>query len=280
MAVEASSTPTPIRSILAADFGSIHTRLVLIDQVAGQYRLVSYAQTLSTAGAPFGSVTIGLERAIEQLSSQTGRVFAGRGGELLIGERVDGTGVDQFIATASGGRPMRTVLVGLTPDVSLESGQRALGSIYAELTDTLSLADSRTQEAQVNAILSNRPDLIFIVGGMDGGAREAMLTLLDTVKLAVSLLAADHRPVIVYAGNEALQPEVTRLLGDETSVQLTSNVRPRLDEERLGNAQLELAVAYGVYKSSASSMGNFAEVKRLSQLGVLPTSTIYNTVIR
>src|SRR5579863_8775753 len=106
MAAEASGAPAPVHSILAADFGSVHTRLVLIDQVAGQYRLVSYAQTLTTAGPPFGNVTIGMERAIEQLSSQTGRVFAGHGGELLIGERADGSGVDQFIATASGGRPM------------------------------------------------------------------------------------------------------------------------------------------------------------------------------
>ncbi|MHB8625904.1 MAG: glutamate mutase L [Aggregatilineales bacterium] len=280
MAAEPGGVPTPIHSILAADFGSVHTRLVLIDQVTGQYRLVSYAQTLTTAVPPFGNVTIGMERAVEQLSSQTGRVFEGRGGDLLIGERTDGAGVNQFIATASGGRPMRTVLVGLTPDVSLESGRRALGSIYAELTDTLSLADLRTQEEQVNAILNNRPDLIFIVGGMDGGAREAMLALLHTVKLAVSLLVPDRRPVIVYAGNEALHSDVTALLGDEAPVQLTSNVRPRLTEERLGNAQLELAVAYGAYKSSSTSVGNFAEVKRLSPLGVLPTATSYSTVIR
>src|SRR5579859_3473476 len=144
MAAETNGASAPIHSILAADFGTVHTRLALIDQVAGQYRLVSYAQTLTTAVPPFGNVTIGMERAIEQLSSQTGRTFETRGGGLLLGERADGTGVDQFVATASGGRPMRTVLVGLTPDVSLESGRRALGSIYAELTDILSLADLRT----------------------------------------------------------------------------------------------------------------------------------------
>lgn len=280
MAAEPSGVPAPVHSILAADFGSVHTRLVLIDQVTGQYRLVSYAQTLTTAVPPFSNVTIGMERAVEQLSKQTGRVFEGHGSGLIIGERADGSGVNQFIATASGGRPMRTVLVGLTPDVSLESGERALGSIYAELTDTLSLADLRTQEEQVNAILSKRPDLIFIVGGMDGGAREAMLALLETVKLAVSLLTADRRPVIVYAGNEALHADVTALLGDETLVQLTNNVRPHLTEERLGNAQLELAVAYGAYKSSAASVGNFGDVKRLSPLGVLPTATSYSTVVR
>src|SRR5271165_6107043 len=113
----AEAVQLSVHSILAADFGSVYTRLTLIDQVAGQYRLVASSQTLTTAAPPLDNVSIGLTRAIDQLSAQTGRTFEARG-QLILGERADGSGVDQFVATASGGRPMRVVLIGLTADLS------------------------------------------------------------------------------------------------------------------------------------------------------------------
>jgi hypothetical protein len=168
-------------------------------------------------------------------------------------------------------------LVGLMPDVSLASGRRTLGSLYIDLVDTLSLGDVRTQEQQVNAILNSHPDLIFIVGGTDDGAHDSMLTLLQTVKLAVSLQPG-NRPVVLYAGNEALHLQVQALLGEEAQVFTASNVRPSLNEERLAGAQLELAMAYGNYKSG--NTGGFSDVRYQSRLGVLPTANSYSTVMR
>lgn len=266
-----------VHSILAADFGSVYTRLTLIDQVAGQYRLVASAQTLTTAAPPLGNVSIGLTRAIDQLSALTGRTLESQG-RLILGENADGSGVDQFVATASGGRPMRVILVGLTPDLSLDSGRRALGSIYADLIDTLSLADNRTQEAQVNALVSQQPDLIFIVGGTNNGARDALLPLLNTVKLAVSLQTLDKRPVVLFAGNEALHDEVKALLDEDVELLFTRNVRPSIADEHLSEAELELTVVYSTFKASGS--GGFAEIRSLSPAGVLPTATSYSTITR
>jgi len=280
MAIELSNSANtaPINTILAADFGSVTTRVVLFDQVAGQFRLVSRAQALTTATPPLDDVSIGMTRAIEQLSASTGRTLL-TGNKLLMNERNNRSGIDLFTATASGGRPMRGVLVGLTPDVSLASGRRALGSIYIDLVDTLSLGDDRAQEMQVNAILSQRPDLILIVGGTDNGARESMLGLLNTVKLAVSLLPLGARPVILYAGNEALHEQVKALFSDdEVQLFVAANVRPTLTEERLNGAQLELALVYGAYKSN--NAGGFSDVQGMSRLGVLPTANSYANVIR
>lgn len=280
MAIELSNSANtaPINTILAADFGSVTTCVVLFDQVAGQFRLVSRAQALTTATPPLDDVSIGMTRAIEQLSASTGRTLL-TGNKLLMNERNNRSGIDLFTATASGGRPMRGVLVGLTPDVSLASGRRALGSIYIDLVDTLSLGDDRAQEMQVNAILSQRPDLILIVGGTDNGARELMLGLLNTVKLAVSLLPLGARPVILYAGNEALHEQVKALFSDdEVQLFVAANVRPTLTEERLNGAQLELALVYGAYKSN--NAGGFSDVQGMSWLGVLPTANSYANVIR
>ncbi len=276
MAFEDQSQRQAVHSILAADFGSVNTRVVLLDLVDGQYRLVSRAQNLTTAAPPIGDVTVGLLRALTQMSSLIGRNFISRD-HLIIGEQSDRSGTDLFIATASGGRPMRAVLVGLMPDVSLASGRRALGSIYVDLTDVLSLGDIRTQEEQVNAILRTRPDLIFVVGGTDNGAEDSMLALLNTVKLAVTLLPVGGRPVVLYAGNEALQGQVKAMLDSEVRLFIAGNVRPSLEEEKLGSAQLELALVYGSYKSVNPA---FKEVQGLSHLGVLPTANSYSVVMR
>lgn len=272
----APSNAPVLRNLLGADFGSVNTRVIFIDQVDGKYRLISRAQAYTTADPPFGDVTVGLVRALEQITSLIGRYFLS-GKQIAIGGSSANMGADQFVATASGGRPMRALLVGLMPDVSLASGKNALGSVYIDLVDTLGIGDLRTEEEQVNTILRQRPDLIFIVGGTDNGATATMINLVKTVRLAVSFLPSESRPVILYAGNEALQPQVEELLGNEVSLFTARNVRPTLETERLAGAQLELAVAYGAYKANA---GGFADVLSLSKLGVLPTANSFTNIVR
>jgi uncharacterized protein (TIGR01319 family) len=272
----ATQTAPASRSIVSADFGSVNTRAVLLDMVDGQFRLVSRAQTLTTDAPPIGDVAVGLRRALEEMTALVGRSLMGIEG-IILGEQADGSGVDLFLATASGGRPMKTVLVGLMPDISVVSGRRALGSTYIELTDTLSLADVRTTEEQVNAILRNEPDLIFIVGGTDYGATESMVNLLKTVRTAV-LLARGQKPVVLYAGNEALKGVVRQMIGTEVQLFTADNVRPSLNDEKLAGAQLELALVYGAYKSV--SAGGFDDVQKASRLGVVPTAQSYTNIIR
>ncbi|MEP7287625.1 MAG: glutamate mutase L [Chloroflexota bacterium] len=272
----ATQTAPAVHSILSADFGSVNTRVVLLDLVSGQFRLVSRAQTLSTSAPPLVDVGVGLRRALEEITNLTGRNLL-HGEDVIIGEQQDGSGIDLFLATASGGRPMKAVLVGLMPDVSVATGRRTLASTYVELTDTLSLADVRSTEDQVNAIVRNQPDLIFVVGGTNYGATESVLSLLKTVRLAV-LLTQGHKPVVLYAGNEALRPMVKDMLGNDVELYMTSNVRPTLLEEKMSPAQLELAMVYGSYKSI--NAGGFTEVQSKSMLGVLPTAQSYANIVR
>jgi len=272
-----ATQPAPaVQSILSADFGSVNTRAVLLDVVNGKYRLISRAQVLTTDAPPLVDVGIGLRRAVQQMATLTGRILI-KGEEVIVGQQTDGTGVDLFLATASGGRPMKAVLVGLMPDVSLATGRRTLASSYIELTDTLSLADVRSTQDQVNAILRSQPDLIFVVGGTDFGATESVISLLKTVRLAV-LLVRGTKPVVLYAGNDALRETVNELLGQEVTLFMASNVRPSIYEEKIAPAQLELSMVYGAYKSA--NAGGYTEVQHRSALGVLPTAQSYSNVVR
>ncbi|MBN1202917.1 MAG: glutamate mutase L [Anaerolineae bacterium] len=268
-----------VTSVLIADIGSVHTRLVLIDQVEGQYRLVASTRTRTTTAPPLANVNLCLERAAQQITDRIGRdLLSADADHLFIMPEQNGHGVDEFLATSSAGRPMRVFLVGLTPEISLASARRTLAGSYVEITDTLCPDDLRSQEEQINAILQGDPNLILIVGGTDDGAEETLLELVDTVKLALSLIMRGQIPAVLFAGNQALKARVKQALGPITEVFTSKNVRPSLHDEQLFPAQIELALTYDDYQGKQSS--RFRDVGRQSQIGVVPTTQGYISTIR
>jgi len=274
-AIETQPVKTAVRRVVTADIGSVHTRVALYDLVEGQFRLVGRAQALTTAAPRGYDVSEGLRRALAELGDLSGLNFlsADREQRLLMGEEYGNT----FVATASGGKPIRTVLVGLMPNISLESGKRALESTYVELVDALDLLDVRTPEQQVNAILRATPDLILIVGGTNSGASAPMRALIETVRLAVQL-APGMKPVVLYAGNAALSAFVREQLEDHVLLYVTENVRPSLERESFDPIRLELALLYGDYR--ARTTPGFKTVQDASELGVLPSVESYGNIVR
>lgn len=267
-------------SVLAVDVGSVHTRLILLDLVEGQYKLIASTRARTTAEPPLASASLGLERAAEQMTELVGRQLIGNEPErsLFITPETDGHGIDEFFATSSAGRPMRVFLVGLTPEISLYSARRMLGGSYVSITDTLNPDDLRNEEAKINDILRGEPDLILIVGGTDDGADETVLEQVATVQKALSLIRHGAIPTVLFAGNQALKRQVNSLLAPLTTVFYAKNVRPSLHEEQLFPAQIELALVYDDYRSKGT--GGFAEVGRQSQVGVVPTIQGYISAIR
>jgi len=265
-----------IKSIIAVDFGSVNTRAVLIDLVDGAYRLVACTATRTTADDPLRDVAVGLFRALATMEEQTGRRLLEDGQRLLTPEKRDGSGVDVLLATASVGQPLRVVVVGLMPDVSVASALRVLAGSYVTVVDTLSLADIRSEEQQINAVLARKPDMIFIVGGTDAGAEQPILDLVRVVRSAVQIAA--HRPMVLYAGNRAAQDQVRALLEGVCQLEVADNVRPSLEEESLGGAQQGLASLYDRFKMASG--GGFDEVSKLSRIGVLPTAQSLTNIVR
>ena len=268
-----------MNSILVADIGSVHTRLVLIDLVEGQYRLIASSRARTTAEPPLSSVSLGLDHAAQNMTALIGReLFDPDGSRLFQVPEREGRGVDAFLATSSAGRPLRVFLVGLTPEISVASGQRMLAGSYVSITDLLCPDDRRSDEDKINAILNDDPDLILIVGGTNDGADEIVLDQVKTVEQALALIRRGAMPNVLFAGNEALRSQVKRLLEPYTEVFVARNVRPSLKEEQLFPGQVELAVVFDEYRGH--SPGGFAEVGRESQVGVVPTTQGYISMAR
>jgi hypothetical protein len=231
---------TTADTILAADLGTSNTRVLLFDVVGSVYRLVGYAQAPTTAEPPYQNVSEGLRYALRELQAITGRAVLDESSRLMMPATSDGRGIDAFVVTNSAGPAARAVLVSLLPDASLASARRAVRGHYLTVADTFSLADGRAPDEQIDALLAARPSVILIAGGTDGGAREALLRLVETLQLALHVLPAEVRPQVLYAGNAGLAPRVTEALSQMTHMAVAPNLLPTLDHEHLSVARSEI----------------------------------------
>ncbi|MBI3167775.1 MAG: glutamate mutase L [Chloroflexi bacterium] len=230
-------------SLLAIDVGAANTRAVLFDVIEGEYRFVASGVAPSTAEAPYKDVSEGARNAIQALQNILQRTLLEQTARsLIMPSQPDGSGVDSLVVTISAGPAVRTLVVGLLKDVSLESARRLTESTYARIMDTLSLSDQRKPDQQIDSILRIRPDMVVIAGGTDGGASRSVKKLLEPIGLASYLMPDEKRPAVLYAGNEKLVEEVKSLVGSlATRLHFSSNIRPSLEVEDIDPAELELA---------------------------------------
>lgn len=267
-------------SILALDVGTAVTRAVLFDVVEGQYRFVASGQAPTTAEAPFKDIGIGVREAITNLQNILGTTLLGQNDNNLIApSQADGSGVDAVVATVSAGPVVKTVVVGLLSDVSLESGRRLAESTYSRIVEKLDLSDQRKPDQQMDSIVRLRPDLVLLTGGTDGGASRSIQKMLEAVGLACYLMPLEKRPMVLYAGNQQLADEVQELLGGHAGkLQISYNVRPSLEREDLVPARHELASL--VMKLRQRQLKGMEELNLWTAGNMLPTAYARGRMIR
>jgi hypothetical protein len=265
-------------SLLAVDVGTVTTRAALFDVVEGSYRFIAAGQAPSTAGAPFKDLGEGVHRAIENLQSVTGRRFLADDQALILPAH-EGNGVDSFAATLSAGPAIKTAVVGLLNDVSVESVQRLARTMYARVVDTIGLNDTRKPEEQIDSLLRLGPELVLIAGGTDGGATHSVSHLIETIGLACYLLPAEKRPALLFAGNKSLAGEVKSTLSSlTTSLGISPNIRPSLDTEDLHPAQHALTDLYTQIRRG--QMNGVDELSRWSKNTLMPTAHAEGRILR
>lgn len=228
--------------MLAIDVGAANTRAVLFDVIEGEYRFVASGAARSTVEAPYKNAAEGVRNAVGHLQRVLGRTLLDDAKGMITPSQPDGSGVDALVITLSAGPAIKTIVVGLLKDVSLESARRLAESTYTRIMDTISLNDQRKADQQLDNILRIRPDLVVIAGGTDGGASRSIQKLLEPIGLASFLLPEEKRPAILFAGNEKMEGEVRSLVGSlAASLHFSPNIRPSLETEDIDPAERELA---------------------------------------
>ena len=257
-------------SILAVDFGSVNTRVLLFDVVDGEYALVAQRRGKTSIDAPADDVVVGLTKILRDLSSATDRRFLDEAGELIKPEQSERIGLDYCITTASAGQPIKVVLIGLLPDKGIGSARRAIVPFYADAVAEIHLEDGLSDMARLNRIVDSRPDLIFISGGTDGGARAAMANMLELARQAIAAIQPGNRPTVLYAGNKDLAASARETLGQLVEVMTAPNIRPTPHREAIEPTQALLSRFYNEFRRRAGS--SYQNIAAVSDTGILPSA--------
>jgi len=258
--------PRPPSVILATDCGSTTTKAILILREDGHFRLKVRGEAPTTVESPYDDVTVGVLNAVgevEELSGlrlvADGRIALPRspdvgaepvsapGGHMSCpstgtagGSSIpDGVGADIFVSTSSAGGGLQMMVAGVVRSMTAESAERAALGAGAIVMDVVAADDGREEHERIERIRRLRPDMVLLSGGTDGGTKT------HVVEMAEMLLAADPRPrlgigyriPVIYAGNKDARSEVEQIIGDKTALEIVENLRPTLEEERLGEAR-------------------------------------------
>ncbi len=265
-------------TLMAVDVGVVNTRASLFDVVDGRYRMVATGRASSSAGPPIFDLRDGLHLALDDVSEITGRILMDESESLILPSTTEGEGVDAFVSTSSAGPPLRTVLVGLMPGVSMQSARRLAGSTYLQVVDEIGLTDRRREEEHIDLLLNANPDLILMVGGTDGGASVSVLRMIETVSLATELMSTSQRPNLLFAGNQDLATAVTERFQDRASVTIVPNIRPTLSDEALGPARLQLSELIAEHRSR--KVAGYDQLQGWSSGYLMLTADAFGRVVR
>ena len=276
-------------SILFADVGAAATKVGLIDLVAGQYRIVGSTRTMSTWQAPNEDVMVGVRQGIMQLQALTGRRLLDAQNNLIRPTRADGDGTDEFTAVTSAATPLHTVVIGLSRDFSVTGAQRAVNSTYAIVDHTIAVDEESgrwgtTAQAgraggasdSVEKLAMQTPDVIVMVGGIDGGAVAPLREMANIVAAVGAAMDASVRPIVIFAGNRDARGEVAQRIGDLMPVRMVDNVVPTLAQINPGPLQSEIETLYR--ERRIESIPGFARLAAWTRQGVMTSADAYTRV--
>ncbi len=263
-----------VHSILAVDIGGVHTRALLFERLDGAFRLVGQGAGQTTLGAPNDDARAGLAPILADMSETSGRRIVDGAGRVIRPARDEREGVDHVLITTSAGPPLRAALLGLYPQVSIASARRVIAPFYIEAVAEVHLEDGFSARGRLNRIVHSRPQLIFIAGGVDGGAGSALLEMLAITREAVTLLGEGSKPVVLYAGASGLAASLREMLSQRAEVLIAPNIR-QPEGEALEPAQALLGRYFASRKRKSAGYQSLASV---SSSGILPTARMVETM--
>jgi len=268
-----------LESFVTADLGSITTRVTLIDQVAGEYRLVAHGSAPTTLSPPWEDISLGFLEAIGKMETVAQRRLLAQG-RLITPEGGDGSGIDGFVATTSAMEPLRLVVAGMMGPWSLRSALRAAHSTYTLVEGAFTVDELRLSSGEglldfLRLLKEGSLDAILISGGAEGGPT---LPLVEMAKdLALLCASGEMRPHLIFAGNEEARALVAEVLEGVVDLEMASNLLPRLGEESLAGAQELLEKLIGGKIALIPGIGS---VERCSLAPIQPTARALGWAIR
>lgn len=225
-----------LHALLGLDIGFINTRASYFGILEEKFKLEAFGRASSSLGKDF-QLGSGAGAAMQDLQSRSDVHILKPNGELIWPFYETGLGVDRIAVTISGGPKLRTVLLGLTDSGSLKAGHALVESMPLALVASYNLTALSNEAELVDALVSQHPELVILVGGENGGDERHLRTWIDILKLVLRILPDENKPDVLYAGNVLLEERVKRHLEPLADLTVVPNIRPNQDEMDLVPAQ-------------------------------------------
>ncbi|MEW5717051.1 MAG: glutamate mutase L [Chloroflexota bacterium] len=290
-------------SLLVADIGSVTTKVGLVDSVNGEFRYVSAGIAATTATPPETDVLTGVRDAIRQIEARAERQLLTDDQQLIVPERSSAQGVDAFVAITSAPQPLRVAIVGLSRELSVASAVRAVNRTHAMVEATFALDETGGRwipltvppspdggQTTATTVLQDplvlaaetlaraRPDVIVLVGGIDGGATTALYDLANLVAVIIGAREESARPIVIFAGNSAARAQIANRIAQLTPLHSVDNVRPTVEQENLAPLQHELETLYDEKK--VKWLPGLNGLTNWTSVPVVPSSLAFQNVVR
>ncbi len=185
------------RRTLSVDIGSQNTRAWLFEQREEGYALVCSA-VAETSAASGQDLRGGVNRALEALQEKSGLRLLDLHQKLIRAEE----GVGACGLSLSAGKPIRTVLVGISDTYSLAALRRLVSLFYTDVVLEIDLQSDLNATAQLEKLIAANADLFVCAGGTNQ-AQSGWCGRRDNLRIVYQSLPRLIRPQLVYAGNEA-----------------------------------------------------------------------------
>jgi len=184
--------------MLFIDIGSTYTKLVVID--------IKKCVVVAAANSPttIEDVSIGFSNALKKV--KCGHVEP----ELL----------ERRYASSSAAGGLRMIAIGLVPSLTMEAAKRAALGAGAKVIDTFSFM---LTTKQVRKIEQQKPDIILLAGGTDGGEKNTFIH--NSKMFASSKLEV---PVILAGNSVAVEEAVGILEKAGKYFEVADNVMPTI----------------------------------------------------
>lgn len=194
-----------MKPVLLTDFGSTYTKLTAVD--LERERILGTASAYTTVEE---DIMIGMTKALEELEKQVGPLEYQR---------------RYACSSAAGG--LKMIASGLMPELTVSAARQATLGAGAKVMKVYAFKLTEEDAAEIRR---SRPDILLLVGGIDGGNAEVI------VHNAGMLAALPEEWPIVVAGNRNAAGECRRLL-EGHQVYVCENVMPKFGVLNTGPSQ-------------------------------------------
>ena len=270
----------PIRSILATDCGSTTTKCILIELGEDGYRLAVRGEAPTTVEAPAEDVTQGVLNAVREVSELIGRPLLDEENRLIRPyDEKNNRGVDIYLSTSSAGGGLQMVVGGVVREMTAKSAEKAALGAGAIVMDVLAVNDGRMPHEKIELIRQQRPDMLLLAGGVNGG------TVKHVVELAQVVGAADPKPrlgiayqlPVIFAGNVDAQEAVRETLASKTALDIVDNLRPSMEQENLLPSRLKIQEQF--LEHVMAHAPGYPKLMELADEEIMPTPAAVGSIM-